>query len=294
MLSASLMVALGQVCIKKPCGVEPSPPAAAEETKAFWEQRSSNKKVGGAEPGVLSCCNSVCGLSCRARKAPAACGAGARWEGHCTETRSFGVSRLGPRPCSSHSGHGDPTRGPAAVGRDPAPHRPLLCASSFSTRRRRAPGLCCPFSHWAVPVRAADWGSWWWWEQGSPGLGCGFLRGAREVPGRDFGDVAPSAWDLAAAPAKRHRQRARPGACPAAPSSCTHAHPQQTNAGSVPGWDFPPRLLSITSPGSRKEPEASSLEAALPQPPGLSSPTTSCCSLLSQGPAGTSQVSPPD
>lgn len=147
---------------------------------------------------------------------------------------------------------------------------------------------------WAVPVHAADWGSWCWWELGSPHLGCGFLRGARGVPGRDFGDVAPSAWDLAAAPAKHHRQRAWPGACPAAPSSCAHAHPQQTNTGSVPGWDFPPRLLSITSPRSRKEPEASSLEAALLQPPGLDSPTTSCCPLLSQGPAGTPQVSPTD
>lgn len=177
---------------------------------------------------------------------------------------------------------------------DPAPHRPLLCASSFSTWWRRAPGLCCPFSHWTVPMRAADWGSWCWWELGSSGLGCGFLRGARGVPGRDFGDVAPSAWDLAAAPAKHHRQRAWPGACLAAPSSCAHAHPQQTNTGSVPGWDFPPRFLSITSPRSHKEPEASSLEAALPRPPGLDSPTTSCCPLLSQGPAGTPQVSPTD
>lgn len=113
MLSASRMVALGQVCIKKPCGVEPSPHAAAEETEAFWEQRSSNKQAGGAEPGVLSCCNPMCGLSCRARKAPAACGAW--WGGHCMEIKSFWVSRVGPRPCSSYRGRGDHTWGPAAA-----------------------------------------------------------------------------------------------------------------------------------------------------------------------------------
>lgn len=61
MLSASLVVALDQVCIKQPRGVVPS---AVEETQSVLGAEVL-KEVGwsspaplSAEPGVLSCCNS--------------------------------------------------------------------------------------------------------------------------------------------------------------------------------------------------------------------------------------------
>jgi len=64
MLLASLMVALGKVCIKQPRAVVPSPLAAVEETQSVLgagllkEDGWSCPAPLSAEPGVLSCCNS--------------------------------------------------------------------------------------------------------------------------------------------------------------------------------------------------------------------------------------------
>lgn len=63
MLSASLMVALGKVCIKQPLDMVPSPLAAVETrsvlgAEVLKEEGWACPALLSAEPGVLSCCNS--------------------------------------------------------------------------------------------------------------------------------------------------------------------------------------------------------------------------------------------